>query len=64
MIAYLGRRREIEVSVVPERIELAIGAALVTCFECSGTKVFLGHPERDQEPCVPCKGTGSVWIGI
>lgn len=64
LIAYRGFARETAVPVRPERLELEIGAALVECFECMGSGVFIGHPEHPELPCVECKATGRVWIGI
>lgn len=67
MIAYLGWKRETEVSVNP--IDLGCGVGEVQCFECGGdgdwTK-FYPEPETlgEQMKCVACKGTGRVLVSI
>ena len=67
MTAYLGWKRETEVSVSP--CDLGCGAGEVACFECGGdgdwTK-FHPEPHKLSAPmkCVECKGTGKVLVSV
>jgi hypothetical protein len=37
----------------------------VSCRECDGTGWWgYGPTEAEDGECVPCKGTGRVWVGI
>jgi hypothetical protein len=37
----------------------------VACYECWGTG-WWGHGPTDDQcgPCITCKGTGRVWVGL
>lgn len=62
MTAYVGWRRETAVQV--EVVDLGAGAGEVSCFECGGSGIFTGHPEIPELPCIACKSTGRILIGI
>jgi len=56
-------RREVEVSLDGG----GCGAGTTSCIECGGTGTWplvMPHMPIDGEPCVPCKGTGRIWLAV
>jgi hypothetical protein len=69
MIGYFGhyRNTEIEVQILNQSDAAITGAGKIVCQECGGdgdwTK-FHPVPELGPFQCVPCKGTGFVYISV
>ena len=60
-ILYTGRKRDIEVEINIRPNEL--GIYKTGCRECGGTGWWpYGPTEKEQGPCVDCKGTGQIYI--
>ena len=63
MMLYVGWKRETEITCEP--VDLGCGAARIACVECDGSGVWaFMAPEVPAEPCVACKGTGAVLVGV
>jgi len=52
------------IGTVREVDELMVGVGECDCIGCGGSGIFTGHPEKNSEPCVECKGTGKILVSI
>lgn len=61
---YLGQLRETELTIEFE--DMGNGAGRTTCLECSGSSIWTFQPEPGEcrEICIPCKGSGKIYISV